>query len=330
MRTSPGGQASKPKAGTTVLLATFAHPILFAAFPVITLLGANIEMTRPEQAFRPALLVVGATMLVVVAVRLWLGDWGKAALTGTLVIATCFAFGQVRLTLFAPTAPPVDPAPEIAAFLAWVAVIALGLILLRRSRRIPTSLHIVLAIVALAAVVQPAARILAHEAQAGQPWALPSARNDLLPHRPQAAPGRTYPDIYYIILDGYGRSDVLKDLYELDETSFLQELEAAGFYVAEASRSNYAQTSLSFASALNMSYLDELTEIAGDDVSEREIARLIRYNEVSHVLRGLGYSVTAFSSGYRRAELSEADTFHVARPKGVSPFESLLLESTAI
>ncbi|HMK09636.1 MAG TPA: sulfatase-like hydrolase/transferase, partial [Anaerolineales bacterium] len=134
----------------------------------------------------------------------------------------------------------------------------------------------------------------------------------------------------YIILDGYGRSDVLDRLYGLDESAFLKDLEARGFYVADQSRSNYGQTSLSFASALNMSYLDDVAAAAGDDISQRQIARLIRFNEVSRVLRGLGYSVTAFSNGYRRVELSDADQFSFPSTSGITPFEALLLESNAI
>ena len=58
------------------------------------------------------------------------------------------------------------------------------------------------------------------------------------PHEPapfalaaRPAPARR-PDIYYIILDGYARSDVMKSFFDFDNTPFLQRLERAGFYVA--------------------------------------------------------------------------------------------------
>jgi hypothetical protein len=50
------------------------------------------------------------------------------------------------------------------------------------------------------------------------------------------------PDIYYIVLDAYGRQDVLADLYNLDNRPFLDYLEGKGFYVASESHSNYMQT----------------------------------------------------------------------------------------
>ena len=41
----------------------------------------------------------------------------------------------------------------------------------------------------------------------------------------------TKPDVYYIILDMYGRDDVLKDRFSYDNSEFLKELEELGFVV---------------------------------------------------------------------------------------------------
>src|SRR5207244_7041298 len=66
------------------------------------------------------------------------------------------------------------------------------------------------------------------------------------------------PDIYYIILDGYGRQDVLKDLYGFDNSDFIQFLQSRGFYVADQARANYCSTVPSLASSLNRTYLTGL------------------------------------------------------------------------
>jgi hypothetical protein len=68
------------------------------------------------------------------------------------------------------------------------------------------------------------------------------------------------PDIYYIILDGYARADVLSNLYGYDNSDFIKPLEQRGFNMASQSRSNYPRTLLSLASSLNMKYLEPVSE----------------------------------------------------------------------
>jgi hypothetical protein len=51
------------------------------------------------------------------------------------------------------------------------------------------------------------------------------------------------PDIYYIIVDGYARADVLREYYEFDNSEFLNGLEKRGFTVNDSSRANYYWTS---------------------------------------------------------------------------------------
>ena len=41
------------------------------------------------------------------------------------------------------------------------------------------------------------------------------------------------PDVYHVIVDGFGRPDVLRDRYELDLSDFVRSLTARGFEVAE-------------------------------------------------------------------------------------------------
>ncbi|HZD56325.1 MAG TPA: sulfatase-like hydrolase/transferase [Anaerolineales bacterium] len=147
------------------------------------------------------------------------------------------------------------------------------------------------------------------------------------------------PDIYYIILDGYGRADVLKELYGYDNSEFLEFLKARGFYVAEDSHSNYNQTALSLASSMNLKYINYFSETLGVDTKKRfEVAQLIKRNLIRELLGARGYQFVSFETGYERTEIRSAD-FYWSASSDVVPqvtalwkinaFESLLLESTA-
>ncbi len=69
-----------------------------------------------------------------------------------------------------------------------------------------------------------------------------------------ASPDEGHPDIYYLVLDGYGRGDVLQKYYGFDNAEFLDGLRQRGFYIADKSSTNYPSTVFSLPSSLNMRY----------------------------------------------------------------------------
>ena len=118
---------------------------------------------------------------------------------------------------------------------------------------------------------------------------------------------------------------LLKDLYNYDNSQFVDWLNQKGFYVARESKANYCQTSLSLASSLNYCFLDHLfPTIPSLRESNRLLTKLIRTSRVSSTLRELGYKAIAFSSGYSPTELKGAD-FYVAPPWNISEFSDDLI-----
>ena len=104
------------------------------------------------------------------------------------------------------------------------------------------------------------------------------------------------PDIYYIILDGYARSDVLEQVFHFDNRQFLEYLQQRGFYVAPHSQANYIHTILSLASSLNMDYLPRIrSETARDRTYLRN---WLDDNAVQSALQATGYQPVVLPSGY--------------------------------
>jgi hypothetical protein len=102
------------------------------------------------------------------------------------------------------------------------------------------------------------------------------------------APAR--PNIYQILLDGYGRADVLRQLYDFDNTPFLDSLRQEEFAVAEQSVANYSQTMLSLSSMLNWNYLEALNDPDVNTEDVNDLIQLQRYNRSVELLRELGYT----------------------------------------
>lgn len=131
----------------------------------------------------------------------------------------------------------------------------------------------------------------------------------------------TQPDIYVIILDGYGRHDVIQDIYHYDNSDFIHELEKLGFTVPKKNHSNYVQTAYSMASLWNFEYLKpwnssyEYTQYLLEPIQNGRVFRL---------LDQIGYTTVSFESEVQYASIRSADVY-LSDFAPLNNFENLLL-----
>ncbi len=137
------------------------------------------------------------------------------------------------------------------------------------------------------------------------------------------------PDIFYLILDGYGRQDQLKRVMHFDDTGFIDELTKRGFYVAAASHSNYVQTELSLASSLNMDLIPKLIPQMPTDDDRGPLDELASHNAVAGYLKSLGYEYIAITSGFPSLQFNAAD-LRLGNPHKLSLLESTIVAMTPI
>jgi hypothetical protein len=143
--------------------------------------------------------------------------------------------------------------------------------------------------------------------------------------------GENKPDIYYIILDAYGRGDILQEFYGYDNSYFIDQLEDMGFLIARESRSNYSNTNRSLASSLNMTYLDGDMAIPDEDVlCEEFLTESISSGEVIQILKGLGYKIVSFATGYPTTEMQGTDLYLSPENSGMNAFERLLIQRSML
>jgi hypothetical protein len=139
----------------------------------------------------------------------------------------------------------------------------------------------------------------------------------------------TRPDVYHIVLDGFGRPDVLKERYGLDLSVMVGDLKAAGFEVAEDSgAANYTQTYLSLASMLNVEYLDWLAARLPDSLSRVPLNERIQQSLVLATFKRLQYEIVFFGSIYSATQSHRlADRCECDYP-WFGEFESIIVQST--
>lgn len=304
------------------------YPFLLGLFPVLSLYAQNSTQVPLRDLLLPISFTLVGALVVWLIVTGLLGNAHKAALFATLG-GVCF-FNSGRLPQFANdflhelswywVVTQVNLPPRPVFLTVFLMLAGLGLWLASRlpiSRSWTKALNLFALLLVILPIMEIARTkpILEKTAErASQALAL-------------APPTAGRPDIYYIILDGYARSDVMQELFNFDTTRFEDHLRRQGFLLAQQSTSNYCQTPLSLSSSLNFEYLDEL--VKGADNDQTILHSLIAENRLARTLRPLGYRFVTFSTGFEPTEIVDSD-HHLSPYHQFTEFQRLLIDQTPI
>lgn len=160
----------------------------------------------------------------------------------------------------------------------------------------------------------------------GAAWNVMRSKNSV----PLDAAAGVKPDIYFIILDGYGRADILKELYGLDNSQFINFLERKGFTVSRDSRSNYPKTVLSITSMLNMEYVQSLVPHSGDAILWWLMSPWIDHSRVRNFLERIGYTSVSVSTDFDITDNATTDYYLKSHPVMLSDFERYFVGVTPV
>lgn len=311
------------------------HPILFAIFPVLSLMANNIAEIKGTEAFRALVVSIAGAILLLLFLNMLLSDRHRSAAIATICLVLFYSYGHVyhyletiqisgisfgRHRVLAPT------------FLVICGLAVWGCVRFKRDVQLLTR---TLNVIALSAIMLPLLQISTSYVQEK------TAAAALTPQRSslRISQGQVTPDIYYIILDGYSRDDILEAHFNYDNGSFLDGLSDLGFYVGDCSLSNYAQTQLSLSSALNLNYLDALGK--GFDESKTNRVGMpgsIKRSTVRKLLEEIGYTTVAFETGYYWTQIEDAGIYISPKSSaaslldvtgGLNGFEALLINNSA-
>lgn len=131
-------------------------------------------------------------------------------------------------------------------------------------------------------------------------------------------------DIYFIVLDGYARCDVLREFYDFDNTAFINYLKQKGFFVASRSHSNYAWTHLSLPSMLNFEYVNYLSETIGEYSRDLQTPfKMIENNRAVQYLKSQGYYFVFFNSTWRATKSNKYADLSISYDKAMFSDEYL-------
>jgi hypothetical protein len=315
------------------------HPFLLAVYPILALLAHNMGQVYPWMAVRSIVLSLLGTAVFFLLLWLIFRDWRKAALPTSLLVLMLFIYGHIYTTIEQVSLLGINLGRHRYLIPAMLLLLVVLLIWVARSKQNSLgTLTQVVNIIALILIAFPLVQVTwyqitqasarqAASATGGNPLNLEGLSNLTLSENQQT------PDVYYIILDAYGRNDTLQNYFGYDNSPFINRLKELGFWVAQCSQSNYSSTEYSITSSLNMDYLENLNV---DVTSSSALAEMIHHSAVRQAFEKLGYRIVAYESGYSSTEIRDADSYyspnlHPGRANylgGINAFEALLLRTS--
>lgn len=300
------------------------YPFLIAFYPILALRNFNISYVSINSLFRSIVLALVATAILLTGLSLILKNGAKARLITSLALILFFTYGHVYLAVEDHFGQAISHRYLILLTILIFALVT-GLILWKYKNQpiVENFLAVFGAALFIISLVQSAAYDI--------PEALASQKAEKT-KQSTVVTNSNLPDIYYIILDSYTRSDILQKDFDYDNSGFIQQLESMGFYVAKCSQSNFPITRFSLTSSMYMDYLQNF-------VNDSDVFPTLQLSPVNQTLKSLGYTTIAFEN-HVNDHFNLREDIHLARNKnglnwenltqGPNEFESELIDTTAL
>jgi len=276
-----------------------------ALYPIVVGLALLLQLMAINGvgfwvSFRAIVVVAVLGIVVSVALRLVIGERDRAGFASFIAMVALIG-GDPRLFLVA---------------LLLVAILVVEARGLRGRLRVPWPLigrasRVFALLLCLAIVVQAV--------QLGAINVIGRSLTNEPPFRPApvfaGTDSPTTPDIYVILLDGYARGDALKQVFGVDESGFLGQLQQRGFGVSSRALTNYPNTVQVLMAMFNMRLLPDIPALqpvlAGTNTEAQSAIThdVVMDNPLFDTLHQRGYEIVGISSGFAEVSLREADRY---------------------
>ena len=301
------------------------YPFLFVLYFVLTPLVLNLEQIDPLQVARPLIVLLTIVLLSIFVFYAFFKDWQYAGYFVFLCFVFFFAYGH--LSRLAQTWIPGDQelVPYILMLIWGIFLVVLSLKVFWRRLGCAGWIHMLLTVILVTAILILGISGVGEVIQTRQSFArTPGSTESPAAADPIHLNCEQQPDIYYIVLDGYGRADILEGRYGVDNAAFLRGMERKGFFIGDQSHTNYTQTIYSIPSALSFTYLQpEQIGVSG----AKYFMQLMVENRIMRLLKACGYKTVSIESGFYYTNHFDTDV-RLSSGTILSEFERLLLADT--
>jgi len=284
--------------------------ILSGFYAILYLLGENLGQISIEATGRSFLVALVASLIISGGCIWLIRPRDKAYLAGGLLNLAFFSYGHLFNLIDARTIDGFLIGRHSFFFSVFLVIVFGAFLFTLRSKNSHLASVIFLNVLLITLSIFQITRIAVYQASTR----LNARNSDSTSHQdPYPSAQTATRDIYYIILDGVVREDVMEGELGYTDYSLPEELKKRGFVIPECAFSNYGTTSLSMTSSLNMNYLnklgipDEWVNTNKDDPPE--LNNLLHQNQVMRYLKQRGYSFVSFRGFFPINDFKEADYY---------------------
>ena len=326
------------------------HPFLFSLFPILFIYSQNVHEIPVQEIILPVLLILFAAVLLWLLTRFIIKNNEKSAFIISLLLVLSFSYGHIYLLVDDFTLGNSDIGRHQYLLIPFAVSFIFGIYyFVKTKRRLDNATTISNAIAgALLAfiLINIATYGMENADSFGNELITPStslvtADTTIETFSPIQGTIKNYPDVYYIVLDGYMSSNALKKFLNHDNQEFISYLDNKGFNVNQNAYSNYHGTVLSITSTFNMKYLNFLTE---DPIEQEELntnqsifnynarvpipEKMIAENTIMQNFNSVGYKIINIQKPFETEILSSSPLIDLVMCKRSKYIDSELLSMT--
>ena len=298
------------KSVSRLLEITAFHPILLGLYPVLFLWLNNIDQIPFYAILRSLLFSVGLVCIVYFISRLIFHPALKAAIFASFILILFFTFGHISSLLDDVKVLGIVIGRIRYFSLLWFILFLVGTVSIWRAKSDFQALTRILNLVSLLLIAILLIQVALLELNTQEMLARETPKSNVKLQTPGTDfNGR---DVYYIVLDSYGRQDVLQDDYGLDNHVFIQALTDLGFVIPNCTLGNYDNTPFSLTASLNMNYLEELgisIDSSAKNINTRAFWGYLKKSLVRKQFEDMGYKIVAFKTIYPFIDITDADYY---------------------
>src|SRR5215208_939355 len=306
------------------------HPLLIALYAPLELGARNVGQIPLSYIDRSVVLSGVLALIILLACRLLLRNWEAAGVAATILMVLFLAYGHLYNYIQDVQIGGFIIGRHRYLVMVWLFLACLGIWWSAQIAQHRISFTPTLNLISVFLLAFPVIQLITYQIRTVSVQSADAVANQAREVSSPVQPDTSHlRDVYYVILDAYGRSDVLLDSFGYDNSSFLDRLKGMGFYVASCAQSNYAKTDLSLSSSLNMDYVTELDSALVPENTDRvPLWNLIKGNQVQKRFQEQDYQTIAFETGFYFSRLRDLDVFYTPQRKGFNEFEILFVRTT--